>query len=466
MNASLSDILPPCAGYVMVADDDPSVRSALALLLKRVGLRVVSAATPAEVLSAVRDDAPALILMDMNFSGSTSGDDGLELIAKVKVLAPSVAVILITAWGSIPLAVEGMRLGAADFLTKPWRNDMLLKSVATALQLRKSDEAVASAAEDTSFDRSGIIGESPALRSVLDTVRRVAATDAPVLLLGENGTGKELIAQAIHRNSRRRAERMVSVNLGGIPTALFESEMFGYVKGAFTGAADNRKGRFELADKGTIFLDEIGELDQMNQVKLLRVLQEHTFEPLGDSRTRRVDFRVVAATNADLPKMVASREFREDLFYRINLITVNIPPLRERTEDIPLLAEHFARMAASANGLPAPEFSAEALGLLTRLPYPGNIRELRNRVERAIVMHCGGDALRLRLEAADFDDGTMECVVGNAAEEPLSVLEDMERRKIETVLEAAGGNVSRAAVALGVTRQSLYRKITKYGIGR
>lgn len=449
----------------MVADDDPSVRSALALLLKRVGLRVATASTPAEVLAAVRGDAPALILMDMNFSGSTSGDDGLELIAKVKVLAPSVAVILITAWGSIPLAVEGMRLGAADFLTKPWRNDMLLKSVATALQLRRPDAEVDYGSDDTLFDRTGIIGESPALRSVLETVRRVAATDAPVLLLGENGTGKELIAQAIHRNSRRRAERMVSVNLGGIPTALFESEMFGYVKGAFTGASDNRKGRFELADKGTIFLDEIGELDLMNQVKLLRVLQEHTFEPLGDSRTRRVDFRVVAATNADLPKMVASKDFREDLFYRINLITVNIPPLRERVEDIPLLAEHFARQAASANGLPAPELSPEALGLLCRLPYPGNIRELRNRVERAIVMHCGTGAGH-RLEAADFDDGTTSASFGTAAEESLSVLEDMERRKIETVLEAAGGNVSRAALSLGVTRQSLYRKITKYGIGK
>lgn len=309
---------------ILIVDDDKSVRLSLSLLLRSAGHETAAAASPDEAIEALRASRPDLAVMDMNFSASiTSGQEGLELLRRFKVLAPDVPVILITAWGSIDLAVEGMRLGAFDFVTKPWQPHVMLQRVATALELTRSRRP----AEGTLL-REGIIGQSHGLEEVLRTVERVAPTEAPVLILGENGTGKELIARAIHANSCRAAGPFVTVNLGGISRSLFESEMFGHVKGAFTGAVASRKGRFALADGGTIFLDEIGDLDAASQVKLLRVLQEHTYEALGDSTTRRTDVRVVCATNADLQRMVADGSFREDLFYRINRITLRLPPLR------------------------------------------------------------------------------------------------------------------------------------------
>lgn len=283
---------------ILIVDDDKAVRLSLSVLLKRAGHDVLAFDGPEAALDAVRGhrNSLRLIIMDMNFGRSTSGEDGLELLQRVKVLSPGLPVILITAWGSIPLAVEGMRLGAFDFITKPWDNRMLLQQVETALTLTHNVPSDV----DTVFDRSAIIGHNRALTELLDTAARVAPTDAPVLILGENGTGKELVAQAIHANSPRRANPLVMVNLGGISQSLFESEMFGHVKGAYTGAGADRKGRFEMADKGTVFLDEIGDLDLSCQVKLLRVLQQHTFERLGESKPRKADFRVIAATNADL----------------------------------------------------------------------------------------------------------------------------------------------------------------------
>ena len=440
-------------GYVLVADDDVSVGKALSLLMRRAGLEVRTATAPDAVIGLVRESAPGVIVMDMNFSGATTGQEGLELLRKVKVLRPEVPVILITAWGSIDLAVEGMKLGAADFITKPWRNDEMLRRIDTALSLGSGADA-----PDGEFDRCGIVGESRELAAVLDTVRRVAPTDAPVLILGENGTGKELIARALHANSRRAAGPMVSVNLGGVPHALFESEMFGYAKGAFTDARADRKGRFELADKGTMFLDEIGELDPMSQVKLLRVLQEHTFERLGESIPRRSDFRLVTATNADLAAMVQEHSFREDLFYRINLITLRLPPLRQRRDDIEPLARHFLEQAARSAGMRAPSLASDALDLLRSLPYPGNIRELRNRVERALVIY-GADTTRL--EARHFEaDVTMPSAPS------LSNLEETERQTIERTLAEEDGNLSRTALRLGITRQALYRRLAKFGIDR
>ncbi|MDE6556254.1 MAG: sigma-54 dependent transcriptional regulator, partial [Duncaniella sp.] len=293
----------------------------------------------------------------------------------------------------------------------------------------------------------------------LDTVRIIAPTDAPVLITGENGTGKELIAEAIHRNSLRRNGPLVKVNLGGIATSLFESEMFGHKKGAFTGAVADRKGRFEIAEKGTIFLDEIGDLDLNCQVKLLRVLQEHTFEPLGDSRTVKADIRVVCATNADLPAMVADHRFREDLFYRINLVTLHLPALRERPDDIPLIVEHIIRTSASVRDhqKPLPRPTAEALDYLRSLQWPGNIRQLRNAVERAILMSGGADQLTLR----DFESqnlGMSSSVEGRLAES--------ERETVIRAIAKSGGNLSRAAALLGITRQTLYRRLEKYNIPR
>lgn len=345
---------------ILIVDDDNSVRVSLKLLLKRNGHEVATAATPAEAISFIRGCRPELVVMDMNYSRSTTGEEGITLLKQIKVFHPDVPVILITAWGNIPLAVEGMRAGAFDFITKPWDNYTLLGRIATALSL-SNKEAKPS---ESRFDRSAIIGRDPKLMAVLDTIERVAATNAPVLILGENGTGKELIAEAIHRNSQRRGGPMVKVNLGGLSQSLFESEMFGYRKGAFTGAVTDREGRFAAAEGGTIFLDEIGDLDINSQVKLLRVLQEHTYEPLGDTRTRRADVRVVCATNADLTQMLRKGTFREDLFYRINLITVTLPPLRERKEDIPLLVEHLLQKACKAAGRKLPEVTEDAMELL------------------------------------------------------------------------------------------------------
>lgn len=381
---------------ILIIDDDSAIRSSLSFMLKRAKYEVQAVAGPKEAIDAVRANQPQLILMDMNFSLSTNGEEGLTLLKQVKIFCPDVPVILMTAWGSIPLAVQGMQAGAFDFITKPWNNAALMQRIETALELTAKDQPNPDAT-DNDFNRSHIIGRSKALMDVLATIQRVAHTGASVLITGESGTGKELIAEAVHLNSTRRQQPFVKVNLGGISQSLFESEMFGHKKGAFTDAVSDRKGRFELADKGTIFLDEIGELDLSCQVKLLRVLQEQTFEPLGESRPRKVDVRVVCATNANLEEMVREHTFREDLFYRINLITVHLPALRERREDIPLLVRHFTECCCRNNKLPETRVSDDALEYLSRLPYPGNIRELKNLVERTVLV-CGKDLLT----AADF----------------------------------------------------------------
>ena len=307
-----------------------------------------------------------------------------------------------------------------------------------------------------------IIGRSQGLTDVLNTIARIAKTNASVLITGESGTGKELIAEAIHINSQRAKHPFVKVNLGGISQSLFESEMFGHKKGAFTDASADRTGRFEMADKGTIFLDEIGDLDLSCQVKLLRVLQDQTFEVLGDSRPRKTDIRVVSATNADLRKMVNERTFREDLFYRVNLITVKLPALRERREDIPLLVRHFADRQAETNGLPRTEFSADAMQFLSRLPYPGNIRELKNLVERTILVSG-----KPTLDASDFDDQYIRHNDQKAAESTSFIgmtLDEIERQTILQALERHKGNLSQVAMALGISRAALYRRLEKHNI--
>ena len=447
---------------ILIIDDDRTIRLSMKLLFTRAGYEVETAERPEEALEMVRRREFDLIFMDMNYSISTDGTDGLELLRKVRIFQPDTPVILITAWGSIDLAVEGMRLGAFDFLTKPIPNRVLLQRAETAINLSRKSAAVESSS--LSFDRCGIIGENPVLTDLLKTVERIAPTDAPVLILGENGTGKELIANAIHANSKRHEEAFVKVNLGGVARSLFESELFGHVKGAFTGAVTNRKGSFELADKGTIFLDEIGELGANEQVKLLRTLQEHTFQPLGDSRARKTDIRVVCATNADLRAMVGEGTFREDLLYRINLITLRLPALRERREDIPLLVRHFLTTLSERHGVAVPEISSEAMTLLTRLPYPGNIRELRNIIERAVLIAPSG-RIDADLLADSVENGRMaEEAVAAAATASGQTLEEMERHAIVAALQNHEGNLSKAALSLGITRQSLYRRMEKLGI--
>ena len=446
---------------ILIIDDDSAVRSSLSFMLKRAGYEVKTAPSPREAMDIVRAEAPALILMDMNFTLSTTGEEGLTLLKQVKVFRPDVPVILMTAWGSIQLAVQGMQAGAFDFITKPWNNAALLQRIETALELTAAPKEVPEE-QTTALNRSHIIGKSKGLMEVLNTVARIARTNASVLITGESGTGKELIAEAIHINSQRVKQPFVKVNLGGISQSLFESEMFGHKKGAFTDASADRIGRFEMANKGTIFLDEIGDLDPSCQVKLLRVLQDQTFEVLGDSRPRKVDVRVVSATNADLRKMVSERTFREDLFYRINLITVKLPSLRERREDIPLLARHFADRQAVTNGLPRTEFSADALQFLSRLPYPGNIRELKNLVERTILV--SGKPL---LDASDFDAQYIrhdDARVTEGAALAGMTLDEIERQTILQTLDRYKGNLSQVATALGISRAALYRRLEKYNI--
>ena len=448
---------------ILVIDDDSAIRTSLSFLLKRAKYDVQAVASPKEAMAVVRAVSPELILMDMNFSLTTSGDEGITLLKQVKIFRPESPVILMTAWGSIDLAVKGMQAGAFDFITKPWNNAALMLRIETALELNNKQKAIAQEEEkkeEAEFDRSHIIGKSKALMDVLATIKRICRTNASVLITGESGTGKELIAEAVHKNSPRSKKPFVKVNLGGISQSLFESEMFGHKKGAFTDASSDRIGRFELADKGTIFLDEIGDLDLSCQVKLLRVLQEQTFEVLGDSRPRKVDIRVVSATNADLRQMVQDHTFREDLFYRINLITVHLPALRERRDDIPLLVRHFADLQCKQNGLPKVDFTPEAMEYLKGLPYPGNIRELKNLVERTLLVSC-----KDTLDAEDFKAQNHQ-----SSESPTLqnmgglTLEEMERQRILQAMEQYGNNMSQVASALGVSRPALYRRLEKYNI--
>ena len=453
---------------ILIVDDDASVVTSLALLLKQAVYPSLTSATPAEAINALRYDEIGLILQDMNFSRQTTGQEGLALLKQIKSAKPELPVILITAWGSIALAVQGIKAGASDFITKPWPNEQILHAVQTALGLaaaRTSEpEKIFSREElDKQYDFSGIIGSDPKLVRILEIIGRVSGTDASVLITGESGTGKELIAEAIHRNSHRKKHPFVKVNLGGIATTLFESEMFGHAKGAFTDAKQDRKGRFEMAHGGTVFLDEIGDLEPGCQVKLLRVLQDRTFEVLGSSITRTVNVRVISATNANLPELIEKGTFREDLLYRLNLIAVHLPPLRERREDIIILANHFANTIASMYRRGTIVISDEALLWLKQHTWHGNIRQLKQVIERAVLM-----TQHDRLEIDDFHSAIgMESATAGKHEFPgagTMTLEEMERAMILKYMEQYGGNISKVAEALGVSRAALYRRLEKFGI--
>jgi two-component system NtrC family response regulator len=454
---------------ILIVDDDASIVASLALLLKQAGYTSTAASTPAGALKRLASENVDLVLQDMNFSRQTTGEEGLRLLKDIKNLHPKLPVILITAWGSIPLAVRGIQSGAADFITKPWTKQQLLQSVKTALELadasfKEDREKMPSRAQlDAAFDFGEIIGADPQLLKTLEILGRVSSTDASVLITGESGTGKELVAEAIHRNSRRRSGPFIKVNLGGISSTLFESEMFGHVKGAFTDAHQSRKGRIELADGGTIFLDEIGDLHPTSQVKMLRVLQDRTYEVLGSSVTRSVNLRVISATNRDLAEMVSKGEFREDLLYRLNLISVNLPSLRERAGDIPLLARHFLTGLAKVYRSNELSITSSALTWLQGREWPGNIRQLKHLIERTVLV-----SRKPELEAEDFLN-TLEMdstgVRRDVLPHPGSVkMDELERAMILRCLAHYSGNITKAAESLGMSRPSLYRRLEKYGI--
>ncbi len=449
---------------ILIIDDDIAVQKSLSLLLRQQGYKVATADGPPEARDWLKAHHPDLIILDLNFSVETSGEEGLLLFKEIKELQPNVPVVLITGWGTIDLAVQGMKMGARDFISKPWDNEHLLQSVRTILQLEVAHDVISERKKlDKKYDFGHIIGEDPTFLEVLESVGRVAATDAPVLILGESGTGKELIAEAIHQNSKREKKPFVKVNLGGIPESLFESEMFGHKRGAFTDARFDRKGRFEMAHTGTIFLDEIGDLEWANQVKLLRVLQDHTFEVLGSSQTKKVNVRVVSATNRDLAKMVTEGKFREDLFYRINLITLRLPPLRERPNDIPLLVRFYINNLKNYYDKPGIEVSPAAMRWLKSYPFPGNIRQLKNVVERTVLL-SPSKVLEIEDFRPHLSDTPASTQKRQLPDVGLMTLEEMEIQMIKKAMDFHQNKVSRVAKALGLTRSSLYRRLEKYGI--
>jgi two-component system NtrC family response regulator len=449
---------------LLIVDDDLAIRASLILLLKKEGFDVKGAASPEETFDILKKETPELILLDLNFSIETSGDEGMQLLQRIKTSYPSVPVILITGWGTIDLAVKGMKEGAMDFITKPWQNDHLLQSVGTILNLaRQTPQSPSRRKLDQQYQFDNIVGQDAKLLDILETIGRVASTDAPVLITGESGTGKELIAEAIHLNSKRKVRPFVKVNLGGISSTLFESELFGHVRGAFTDAKTDRIGRFEMANRGSIFLDEIGELDLSSQVKLLRVLQERTFEPLGSSKSRTVDVRVICATNRNLEEMVAQGTFREDLYYRINLITVKLPALRERPDDIPLLSGFFVNNLKTIYNRPNLQLSTAATKWLKTLQLQGNIRQLKNLVERTVLL-SGNEVL----DIADFQknlSGNTQPSGSKALPEVGTItLDEMEFQMITRAMQFHQNKVSKVARSLGITRFALYRRLEKYGI--
>jgi DNA-binding NtrC family response regulator len=449
---------------ILIIDDDIAVRTSLILLLQNEGYQVTGVDGPQQAIDIVERHTPELIILDLNFSIDTSGKEGMQLLQEIKQINNTIPIILITGWGSIELAVQGMKLGANEFLTKPWSNDHVLQSVKTLLDLKdKKTQKHSRKQLDSLYNFKHIIGEDQKMLEILETVGRVATTDASILIMGESGTGKELIAEALHQNSLRANKPFIKVNLGGISTSLFESEMFGHVRGAFTDARFDRVGRFELANKGTIFLDEIGDLDTGSQVKLLRVLQDRTYEVLGSSRTKMVDVRVVCATNRNLEDMVSRGTFREDLLYRINLITIHLPSLRERPKDIPLLTQFFINNLKEIYRRPSLEVSKDALRWLQQLPLPGNIRQLKNLVERSVLVS--------RRDVLDIEDFKSQLALSPGKKGSMQLpevgtvtLDELEVQMIKKAMEFHKNRISKAATALGITRSSLYRRLEKYNI--
>ncbi|HEX8725161.1 MAG TPA: sigma-54 dependent transcriptional regulator [Gemmatimonadaceae bacterium] len=452
----------PPTPRILVADDDRDVLEALRLLLRGEGYDVETATSPHAVAASVSTRDFDALLMDMNYTRDTTGGvEGLDLLTRLQTLDATLPVVVMTAWGSIEGAVAALKLGARDYIEKPWNNARLLHVLATQVELgRAIRRSQRLESENRTLRPEGappLIAQSAAMQPVLRLIERIGPSDASALITGEHGTGKEVVANWLHAASTRRARPMVTVNLGGLSEGVFESEMFGHVKGSFTDAKADRVGRFELADGGTLFLDEIANLSPAQQAKLLRVLQTGEFERVGSSKTRRVDVRILAATNADLRAEVAAGRFREDLFFRLNTVEIHLPPLRERRDDIPLLAKHFLDRFATHYGRPVREFTPEAMQALLHYAWPGNVRELAHAVERATLLAHG--------EAVQAADLALHAASGSAAPslEEMS-LEDVERVLIQKAMARHEGNVSQAAKALGLSRSALYRRLQHHDL--
>ncbi len=453
-------------GRVLIVDDDADILTAMRLLLKPHVELVHTEPNPENLPARLRDLSYDAILLDMNFSkDATSGEEGFHWLERILELDPAAVVIMITAYGDVETAVRAVKQGAVDFVLKPWQNEKILATINAAMKLSATrgqvrtlqDRQRALSAElEQSFQ--DIVGRSPGMMRVFETIEKVAGTEANVLILGENGTGKELIARAIHRQSKRSDEIFVTVDMGAISENLFESEMFGHKRGAFTDAKADRAGRFEVATGGTLFLDEIGNLSPAMQAKLLRALESRTITRVGDHKVQKVDIRLICATNHDVSEMVASRQFRQDLLYRINTVEIHLPPLRDRREDIPPLIDHYLDHFSQKYNRGSLTVNQAAQRKLERYDWPGNVRELKHAIERAVIM-----AEDKVLQPADFfisggDDR------GGEVELDSFNLEDVERTVVLKAIRKHDGNISHAAKELGLTRTSLYRRIEKYGL--
>jgi DNA-binding NtrC family response regulator len=448
---------------ILIADDQREVREALRLMLKTEGFDTETAGSPAEILQAVTSRDFDAVLMDLNYTrDTTSGREGLDLLARLRALEPTLPVVVMTAWASVDVAVEAMRRGARDFVEKPWDNNRLNNILRNQIDLHRAlRRGQRLAAENEILRADGepiLIARSPEMHPVLDLIERIGPSEANVLITGENGTGKGVVARALHAASARAEVPMVTVNTGGLSEALFESELFGHVRGAFTDAKTDRVGRFELADGGTLFLDEIANISLNQQAKLLRVLETGEFERLGSSKTRTADVRIVSATNADLREEVASGRFRQDLLFRLNTVEIRIPPLRERRDDILPLARHFLEQHAQRYRKQLTGFEEAAAAILLTHNWPGNVRELDHAVERGVLMGRGD-----WVQAQDLALVTPSSAAAARSLEDMT-LEEMERATIQKALARYNGNVSQAAQALGLSRSALYRRLEKYGL--
>jgi DNA-binding NtrC family response regulator len=453
-------------GKILIIDDDEDVLHAARLFLKQHAVEVYTEKNPQSIPALLKNDTFDVILLDMNFTRDmTSGKEGFHWLNRILELDPSAVVVLITAYGDVEMAVRAIKEGATDFVLKPWQNEKLLATISSAMNLRQSKVEVdhlrsrqkqLSADLDQPFH--DFIGNSSAMQRVFATIQKVAGTDANILILGENGTGKELVARELHRQSNRSSEVFISVDMGAIPETLFESELFGYVKGAFTDAKDDRAGRFEIASGGTLFLDEIGNLPLMLQSKLLTVLQNREVIRVGSNKSRPIDIRLISASNMSVYEMVSRNEFRQDLIYRINTVEIQLPPLRERVEDISLLVDHFLKVYCKKYKMKTKRISPASLKKLEKYKWPGNVRELQHTVERAVIM-CDSQTLqpvdiflpveKIREDGLVFEDYN---------------LDEIEKVVIRKTLQKYEGNVSKAANELGLTRSSLYRRLEKYGL--
>jgi DNA-binding NtrC family response regulator len=454
---------PPTRPRVLVADDQQDVLTALRLLLKSEGMDCITVRSPAEAAKKLAAESFDLVLVDLNYSrDTTSGQEGLDLVTEIAQAHPQVPLVVMTAWATIDLAVEAMRRGARDFLQKPWDNRRLLATIGTQLELGRTLASEHRLKAENkllgSTGRVAMVAWSSAMRSIVELVARIGPSDANVLITGEHGTGKGVIARELHACSRRAVRPLLTVNIGALSGGLFESELFGHVSGAFTDARAAREGRLELADGGTLFLDEIGNLSYDLQAKLLRAIEAGEFEPVGSSRTQRVDVRFLIATNADLAQQVREGAFREDLYYRLNTVEIHLPPLRDRREDITPLAEYFLARHATRYGRSELVLGAEALEMLCAYRWPGNVRQLEHCIERAVLLARGDSIV-----PADLGLATSAAAGGSLDE---MTLEEVEQALIRKALARSGGKVTDAAASLGLSRSALYRRLLKYGFER